>query len=238
MAVSTTSEYTVRDQRRMTKARRYFAWQSNMSAKALGRRVLEVGCGLGNFTEFLLDREAIVGIDIDEECVRLHRERFSGKGHVKSRVLDALDPAFLELAGENIDSVACLNVLEHISDDRLTLERFQQILPSGGRVVLLVPAFKALYGPIDANLGHYRRYTKRSLRETAEAAGLRAIELRFMNSVGFLGWWANAKLLPREEQSEGQIGLFDNWIVPILARVESMVEPPVGQSIFAVLEKP
>ena len=111
------------------------------------------------------------------------------------------------------------------------------MLPIGGRVVLLVPAFKALYGPIDTNLGHYRRYTKRSLQRVAEQAGLRAHTLKFMNLVGFFGWWMNAKVLKREAQSEGQIALFDNVIVPVMSTLEGWVEPPVGQSIFAVLEK-
>jgi SAM-dependent methyltransferase len=236
-AVSTTSEYTVRDQQRMTKAKRYFAWQSQVSKSALGRRVLEVGCGLGNFTEHLLDRDLVVGIDIDAQCVALHRERFAAQPHIRQMVLDAQDPAFLKLKSERIDSIACLNVLEHIEDDRLTLERFAAILPPGGRVVLLIPAFRALYGPIDANLGHYRRYTKRSLAATAESAGLRPRTLRFMNVVGFFGWWANAKLLRRDEQSDGQIEVFDRWIVPVQSAIERRIPPPVGQSIFAVLEK-
>ena len=237
MTVSTTSAYTVRDQQRMTKAKRYFEWQSRLSKAALGQRVLEVGCGLGNFTEQLGDRELVLGVDIDEHCIQLHRERFRGAANIRSLVLDVQDPAFVELRGERIDSIACLNVLEHLADDRLILERFRQILPPGGRVVLLVPAFPALYGPIDAHLGHFRRYTKRSLRDTATAAGLRPRTLRFMNLIGFFGWWVNAKILAREEQSEGQIELFDRWIVPWQAALEGMLEPPVGQSIFAVLEK-
>lgn len=222
----------------MTKARRYFAWQSAVSKAALGRRVLEVGCGLGNFTEHLLDRELVVGIDIDARCIQLHRERFAGKDNVRQMVLDAQDPAFLDLRREGIDSIACLNVLEHIEDDTLTLSRFATVLPPRGRVVLLVPAFRALYGPIDANLGHYRRYTKRSLAATARAAGLQPKTLRFMNVVGFFGWWVNAKILRRQEQSGGQIEMFDRWIVPVQSVVERWLEPPVGQSIFAVLEKP
>ncbi len=235
--VSTTSEYTVRDQQRMTKARRYFAWQSEISKAALGRRVLEVGCGLGNFTQHLLDRELILGLDIDEQCIALHRERFANIANVRQMVLDALDPAFLDLREQRVDSIACLNVLEHIADDRLMLQRFAAILPAGGRVVLMIPAFRSLYGPIDTNLGHYRRYTKRSLSETAASAGLRPLSMRFMNVAGFFGWWANARLFRREEQSDSQIEVFDRWIVPIQSTIERWIPPPVGQSIFAVLEK-
>lgn len=235
--ISVSSDYTVADQQRMTKAKRYFDWQSDLSKAQLGRRVLEVGCGLGNFTERLLDRELVLGIDIDSQCIRHHQVRFAGQPQVRSRVLDALDPAFLELRDEGIDSIVCLNVLEHIEQDGTVLERMQQVLPSGGRVVLMIPAFMALYGPIDRHLGHYRRYTRAGLTETAARAGLRPRQMHYMNSVGFFGWWLNSKM-QRQQQSEAQIATFDNYVVPVMARVEGWVRPPFGQSLFAVLEKP
>ncbi len=235
--VSTTSDYTVRDQQRMTKAVNYFNWQSRLALAPLGRRIVEVGCGIGNFTRTMLDRDLIIGLDIDENCISNHRARFATQSNVQSHVLDALDPAFAQLHEQQPDSVVCLNVLEHISDDLATLKAFNQILPQGGRVVLIVPAFMALYGPIDKHLGHYRRYTKASLRQTASDSGFRAIDLRYMNTIGFFGWWVNAKLIPRQEQSEGQIEVFDKYVVPVLDKVESAVTPPFGQSVFAVLEK-
>lgn len=231
------SAYTVADQLRMTKATRYFAWQAELAAEALGQRVLEVGCGLGNFTEHLRDRQAVTGIDTDGACVARHRERFADCANVRALELDALDPALLDLRAQKFDSIACLNVLEHIEEDTLLLSRFRQLLPPGGRVVLLIPAFMALYGPIDERLGHYRRYTRQSLAARAHAAGLGVRTLRFMNVAGFFGWWANAKVLRRTEQSEDQIAVFDRWIVPVQRRLERLVPPPLGQSLFAVLEK-
>jgi hypothetical protein len=72
----------------------------------------------------------------------------------------------------------------------------------------------------------------------AEAAGLRVRKAHYMNSIGFFGWWANAHLLRRTAQSEGQIGIFDRYLVPILSRLEDWARPPFGQSLFVVLEKP
>jgi hypothetical protein len=112
------------------------------------------------------------------------------------------------------------------------------ILEPRGKVILIVPAFPALYGPIDAKLGHHRRYEKRGFAALARRAGLKVVTLNYMNSIGFIGWWINAKLLPRQAQSESQIRIFDRAIVPVMSRLESLVRPPFGQSIFAVLEKP
>ena len=54
-----------------------------------------------------------------------------------------------DLRGERLDSIVCLNVLEHIEDDRTTLQNFASVLSPGGHLVLLVPALEALYGTLD-----------------------------------------------------------------------------------------
>jgi SAM-dependent methyltransferase len=150
--------------------------------------------------------------------------------------MDATDPAFLDFERHRPDTVVCLNVLEHIEDDTRALRHMHAVLPPGGRALLIVPAFAGLYGPIDRNLGHYRRYSPRAFRQKAASIGFRA-RLRYMNTVGFFGWWVNAKILKRTEQSESQIQFFDSMIVPLMSRLERAVPPPFGQSIFAVLEK-
>jgi 2-polyprenyl-3-methyl-5-hydroxy-6-metoxy-1,4-benzoquinol methylase len=230
-------EYTVRDQERMEQAKQYFDWQSRLVEPHLGAKVLEVGCGLGNFTQHLVTRDLVVGIDVEPRCIEKHRQRFSSDSNVTSFCMDVQTPAFLELRKYNPVSIACLNVLEHIEDDACALAHMNAVLPLGGTVVLIVPAFTALYGPIDHLLGHYRRYSKSSMAQVAEGAGFRPRILRYMNSVGFFGWWLNARILRKTEQSATMIKLFDSWVVPTLSRVESLVAPPIGQSVFTVLEK-
>jgi hypothetical protein len=112
------------------------------------------------------------------------------------------------------------------------------ILGPGGVVVLLVPAFPALYGPIDSNLGHYRRYSRGSITRLADATGLRIRKAHYMNAAGFFGWWVNSHILRRRAQSERQIEIFDRYLVPLLSRLEGLARPPFGQSLFVVLEKP
>lgn len=235
--MDSTAEYTVRDQDRMKRARRYFEWQFRLAQAQLGARVLEIGCGLGNFTHHLLDREFVSAIDVEPDCIAAHRARFGARANLASYCLDVVSPDFLRLRGDRPDSIACLNVLEHVRDDGAALSHMQAVLADGGRVVLIVPAFQSLYGPIDERLGHYRRYTKRSLTQMAERAGFRPSVMRYMNSVGFFGWWFNAHVAKKAAQSEMQIAVFDTLVVPVLSRAEALVEPWVGQSIFAVLHK-
>jgi SAM-dependent methyltransferase len=235
--VSATTEYTLRDQEMMQAARRYFAWQARIVRRELGRRVAEVGCGVGNFTRHLLDREQVVSIDTEAECVAQLVRNLGNPPNVVAQHMDVMDPAFVDLRRHAVDSVVCLNVLEHVRDDRLALRHMAAILPPGGKAILIVPAFEALYGPIDHNLGHFRRYSQTYLRDIASEAGFNVRTLRYMNSIGCIGWWVNAKIWKRTAQSEQQIRVFDRFLVPVLERVEGIVPPPFGQSLFVVLAR-
>lgn len=221
----------------MEAAPRYFQWQYQLAEKQIGRRVLEVGCGVGNVTNLLQDRDLVVGIDVEPQCVKERTRKFSARANIISECLDVLDPSFLALEKYRFDSIVCLNVLEHVRDDRKALKHMHSILQPGGRVILIIPAFESLYGPIDSNLGHFRRYSKRQVAELAESLGFDLSVAQYMNFVGFFGWWFNARILRKTEQSEKQIRLFDSWIVPVQSRVEALLHPPCGQSVFAVLRK-
>jgi SAM-dependent methyltransferase len=232
------STYTVEDQERMTAARNYFGWQQRLVGRELGRRVLEVGCGLGNFTGMLLDREVVIAIDSEPACIERLKERYPNRSNLHVFACQAGSPEFAGLARFRPDSCVCLNVLEHIAEDAEALRAMASVLAPGGVIVLLVPAFQTLYGPIDRNLGHYRRYSGRAVRHLAETTGLRIRKIHYMNLLGFFGWWANSHIFRRQAQSMGQIGIFDRYLVPVLSGLEDWVRPPFGQSVFAVLEKP
>jgi len=229
------AEYTIADQQRMERARNYFAWQAALVKPALGRRVVEAGCGIGNFTKLLLDRELVISLDPDPELVAIVQKRYPA---VHAMVREVGRDAISDLAGFTPDSCLFVNVLEHIENDARAIRDAAAILAPGGTVVIIAPAFPALSGPIDRELGHYRRYTRGSLIKLAEASNLKIEKLRYMNMAGFFGWWMNSHIFRRQAQSEAQIDFFDRYIVPVMSCVEAMIKPPFGQSLFAVFRKP
>jgi len=223
----------------MSQAKNYFAWQGHLVKSEIGRRVIEIGCGVGNFTAMLLESEAVIALDKEPACIQQLKQRYLNQPNLKALTCDAeaLDKHQAELAEFAADSCICLNVLEHIADDAKALRAMATILQPAGVIVLLVPAFPALYGPIDQNLGHHRRYTRSSIEKLAKSAGLRLKKAHYMNCLGFFGWWLNSHILKREVQSETQIAAFDS-LVPLLSKIEAVAHPPFGQSVFAVLKKP
>lgn len=137
-------------------------WIYDRFAAELGKRVLEIGAGIGNITQFMTERELVVATDIEESYVTRLRERFNSHSAVTVRQLDldAPDPDFAQF---NFDSVLAVNVLEHIDDDRSAVERLRRLVVDDGRLVLSVPAMPSLFGYHDEQLGHYRRYTRHAL---------------------------------------------------------------------------
>jgi SAM-dependent methyltransferase len=237
------ASYNVADQARMASAINYFAWQARLVKPELGQRIIEIGCGSGNFTGMLLDREAVLALDVDPECIERISQRFSDRRNLRTAVCNASELTAEQMVADEVrqlrpDSVVCLNVLEHIQDDGSALRGMASILPPGGVIVLIVPAFESLSGPIDRNLGHHRRYNRASITKLAQECGLGIKKLRYMNCAGFFGWWWNARVFKREAQSERQIAFFDRFIVPIVSRIEARVPPPFGQSLLVVLKKP
>lgn len=230
--------YALEDQAKMAAAENYFAWQSRLVLPELGRKVVEVGCGIGNFTRFLLDRDAVYALDLDANCVERLRLRYRGRTNLHLQVCEPGSRDFEKLRMYQPDSCVCINVLEHIEDDLTALRSMSSVLSPGGVIVLLVPAFPSLYGPIDENLHHFRRYTRRSLLQLATAAELRVRKLHYVNAVGFFGWWANARIFRRRAQSALQISIFDRFVVPLVSPIERRIRPPFGQSLLVVLQKP
>ena len=135
-----------------------------------------------------------------------------------------------------VDSIVCCNVLEHIEEDEKTLGYFYQILPPGGRLILLVPALKWLYNSLDQGLGHFRRYRRRELHQKLKARGFKICRLTFLNGLGILGWFLNGTILRRRLLPARQVRIF-NKLVPFFILFEKAIPTVVGQSLIAIGEK-
>ncbi|MBI2386177.1 MAG: class I SAM-dependent methyltransferase [Elusimicrobia bacterium] len=204
----------------------------------IGSDILEVGMGIGIFTEKLLARGKVFGVEIVPEFVAEARRRLGDRPGLEYLVADIGGPALPDsLRGRAFDTIVCMNVLEHIEDDRGTLARFLGLLKPGGNLVLVVPAHRWLFNPLDSHDGHFRRYERAELAGKLEAAGFRVVHESTFNLFGIAGWFLNGTILRRKDLPAGQMGLF-NKVAPLLFWLENLVGPPVGLSLLAVGAKP
>lgn len=216
--------------------RAYLRWQFEQFRPYIGQRVLEVGCGVGGFTELVGDREAVYSLDIEEDVLEFAKTRFASRPHHKFVLADITTLSAelrQELEAFCCDTALCVNVLEHIEDEVECLRTMRSLLQPGGHICLLVPAHQWLYGEYDRVDGHFRRYSRAHMRQVVEEAGLDLVSLYNFNAVGALGWWVQYRLLRRTIHGEGQFGVM-NAILPVSRAVERRLRPPVGLSLIAV----
>jgi SAM-dependent methyltransferase len=215
---------------------RYNHWVYEQIQDALGQRVLEVGSGTGNITQFLCARgREVVATDIVPSYRRELQRLFGEKPNVRVGQFDLNASAPEEFVEQPFDTVVCLNVLEHIEDDIFALEQMRRVLKAKGKLALLVPAHRILYGEFDRAVGHFRRYQKRELKSRLQRAGFVVREVKFFSLIAALPWFINGRLFKRDYLPTGQANLA-NRLVPLL-KLERLIGPPCGLSLIAIAQK-
>jgi SAM-dependent methyltransferase len=214
----------------------YNDWMFSLFEEFIGNRVLEIGCGTGNLTRHLVEKaDEVTAIDIHPEYLRLlSRSVQVPKGHT----LIVRNQNFLEDMTDLVgyDTVVLINVLEHLPEPDEALGRIHQALTTNGRVIVLVPALRLLYSRFDELIGHYRRYTCKSLAGELSRAGFTIKKNTYFNILGVAGWWLRFCLLKREYFTTRAVGMFES-LAPLMRAIESLASPPIGLSVVGVGEK-
>lgn len=134
-------------------------------------RILDVGCGDGQLLDRLAPWGSAEGLETDPETLTAESAR-------RRIHLGPFDDRFG--TPESRDLILFLDVLEHLDDPVAALTRARTLLASGGRVVISVPAFGALWTSHDVLNHHRLRPTKATLRAWADAAGLEVESARYL----------------------------------------------------------
>jgi hypothetical protein len=101
--------------------------------------------------------------------------------------------------------------------------------------VIFAPAGHSLFGAMDRNIGHLRRYDKEELVGKLQQAGFEVEHISYQNRIARAAWWINSKLFARRALPSGQSRLFD-VLVPLLRALEGE-NPSSGLSIIAIGRK-
>ena len=191
----------------------------------IGVRVLEVGAGIGTNTLMLASdrQESWVCLEPDRDLAASLERKIAD---LKSR------PAQLQvLTGDTTslpeepayDTILYIDVLEHIGPDHEEMERAYKMLAPGGHLIVLSPAYQYLHTTFDEGLGHFRRYSRQTLR----AAGPReqdALRLFYLDSMGIFASLINRLVLKQKLPTLAQIQFWDRCLV----RLSSVVDPLLG----------
>jgi SAM-dependent methyltransferase len=217
----------------LAEAPRFNRWMADTLSPYVAGTVLEIGAGIGNLTRLLHPLSTrYVAVDIDEHSLAHLKARLGDLPNLLVVAGDASNAADLERYRRQIDTVICLNVLEHIEDDVLALRNMYSCLRTGGRALILVPQGMGAFGTLDEVLHHCRRYARPELQGKLQAAGFRVEKLIEFNRITYPGWILNGRVLRRRGLSRLQLRLFE-LLVPFWRHIDSLLPwPPT--SLIAV----
>jgi glycosyltransferase involved in cell wall biosynthesis len=197
----------------LASARRFNKWMADTIRPYVGKRVLEIGAGIGNLTRQLASRrELYVAGDIDEEHLARLRTRFHHRSNLRVCSCDLTKPADFEPFQETMDSVVCLNVLEHVEDDLQGLRNIHSALRPGGTAIILVPHGQEIFGELDVALGHFRRYKHAELQERMESTGFEVQRILEFNRISRPGWYVAGRILKQKTLRPFSMKLFDSMV--------------------------
>lgn len=210
----------------MEHAPRFNRWMAGTIEPYLGDRVLEIGAGIGNLTRLLCgDQAQYVVSDADNRHLSRLKSEVGCRPNVSVVACDLENGEDFRCLHRSMDSIICINVLEHIQDDLQGLRNLHSALGPGGRAIVLVPQGENVYGTMDETLGHYRRYSRSALESRMRHAGFQIERIIEFNRITYPGWFINGRILRRRSVSRVQLWLFD-LLVPLWKRIDAFLPWP------------
>lgn len=210
----------------MSGAKRFNQWMADTLMPFVSGDVLELGAGMGNLTTLLCQgRGRYVASDLDESLLLRLRTRVQHCSNLTTATCDLTNSADLEPFRGGMDTLVCLNVLEHLDDDLSAMRNINSCLRPGGRALLLVPQGMFVFGSLDEVLEHRRRYSVKELRAKMTGAGFRVERILKFNRMTYLGWFLNSRILRKRTLSRAQLRIFDA-LVPLWRRIDRFLPWP------------
>jgi SAM-dependent methyltransferase len=214
-------------------------WMYEQYQPLVGGAVVEIGAGIGTFSERLAahpDVDSLLLVEPDRACAAILARAFHDDGRVTVARETLPDSRALGQLAGRIDFLLCQNVLEHIAEERRAMRAMADALRPAGRVTILVPAHPRLYGNLDRAYGHRRRYTRERLRDLIDEAGLEIDDLYRFNLLGVPGWWLNG--VRRTPEISPAALLVYEALLRVWRPLERERRPPWGLSLVAHAHKP
>jgi SAM-dependent methyltransferase len=228
------SDYSGTELEALARAVNYHRWIVEQFRPYLGETVAEVGAGMGSVSKLLLEG-SVKRLFAFEPSANMfpHLENELRNEPRAVAINELFSPNH---APDGVDSVVYINVLEHIEDDLAELRNAYSAVRPKGHLMVFVPALAWLYSDFDRHVGHFRRYTRRQLRELAETAGFEVTSARYFDFVGILPWYVSFVLL-KSRPNALSVTLYDKLVVPPMRLVERFVSPPWGKNVLLIARK-
>jgi SAM-dependent methyltransferase len=225
----------------IAKANRFNEWIYNTIHPFLKGEILEIGSGIGNISRYAIRNGMNITLsDINPEYQQALIKEFTDHDNVRDILsLDLQHPSFTEhyhQQKEKYDTVFYLNVIEHLKDDALAVKNSSFLLRKGGNLVILAPAYQWLFCDIDRQLGHQRRYTRKTMSALFPPSLFSILHQQYFNAAGIAGWLLFGKIFRKKQLDSGEMSVF-NQLVPLFKLADQLSFKKTGLSVIAIAQK-
>ena len=216
-------------------ARRWKAYVRKALHPYLAGDILELGAGIGETTRALRPgSRASSWTCVEPDPVMAQAVAVAAQAGEFGDNVSALCGTLADLPdGQLFDAALYVDVLEHIEEDRGELAGAAERLRTGGRIVVLSPAYPYLYSEFDRAIGHFRRYTKGMLRDRTPP-GMRIEAEFYLDGVGMLASFANRAMLRQAQPTMRQVLFWDRVLVPLSRLLDPLTGRRFGRSVVTV----
>ncbi len=229
-------EYTHSFQRKASAGRRFCSWMVDLIVPSIGNKTLEIGAGIGNISRMLPKKEKLTVTDSEPQVVEMLEQIYADNEVVDVESLDITsEKDAKKFSGRGIDTVVMFSGVQKYDDDVAALKNVGSILEGDGKLLLLVPNNKRLFGSIDKEEGFLRRYTKKEIKSKLVEAGFEVEKCRGVNSLSVPSWYLNSVALSRKEIPLIQLKATDTLIL-LWKHIERFL-PFKGLSLLIVAKK-
>ncbi|AHB40332.1 TPA: class I SAM-dependent methyltransferase [candidate division WWE3 bacterium] len=150
---------------------RHFGDKRNLS-------ILDVGCGTGALARALTEFGAVTGFDVSSDAIAFCKSK--GLGNVFVQDVSKLEE---KQYARKFNLILALDVLEHVQDDVLVMQKIRKMLTDDGLFFVNVPAHKFLWSEHDEALEHKRRYHRVELTKKLSDAGFEIVSNSYFVTV-------------------------------------------------------
>lgn len=218
-------------------AQAYFDWIVGLFGHALAGEVLDHGAGTGAISARLVARaNRLIALEPEPVLFEGLQRRFAEVANV-TPVQGTIETYLAQHGERSLDAIISSNVLEHVADDVACLEQLRRALRPGGALAVYVPARQELFGSLDRQVGHQRRYTRHMLHSRLERAGFVVQWARYGNLAGVLPWLISGRVLQRPAIPAKQLSFYDRFVFPASARLERLLRVPYGLNVAALARR-
>jgi len=197
-----------------------------------GKKVLEVGSGIGSFSEILLKYvDELTLLEPDKEYCEILKKKFKNSDKIKE-----IHNGTISEINKRYDAIIHFQVLEHIEKDNEEILNNLNMINENGYMLICVPSFMSLYSKFDKSVGHHRRYVKQDFLNFNLGKSF-IKKMIYIDSSGYIVYKLFKIFLNTDYPKKFMIIIWDKIFIPISFILDWLLKYKIGKNLIAVIQK-